>query len=418
MSLCLKRLFGHSALLISSFFLAILPASARQAEAAPQSADLSHLVVVGDSLSAGFQNFSLYDSDSIVPPAPPGGQKHGFAALIAQQANVNLNLPLIQYPGIPPVLTIEGGVVSRVSGIGTREPQTLGVQTQNLSVPGFDVLDALVHKVNLPTLPQNPSFEDALAVEILGFPGLLNNPPSGCGVIPGTNGDVFFSQALCAIELKPTTILISLGNGDALQSLTLGIPPTDVTQFATYYQILLDALSHYTSAKIVVSNVPDVADVPFLVSYPEFEARCLVPPVGAGPKDYVVPDLAAATFDLCTSYVVRPAALVAQAQTAVHDFNLIIAATAHKSGAVVVDVNKLFSQIAKHGYQTGEHHLTTQYLGGIFSLDAVHPTNTGYAILANAFIDRMNCELHTNIPPVNIEQIADTDPLVLSNPGK
>jgi hypothetical protein len=98
-----KRLFGHSALLVASVFLAIVPAWARQAEAAQQQADLSNLVVIGDSLSAGFQNFSLYDSDSAVPPAPPGGQKHGFAALIAQQANVSLDLPLIQYPGIPPL---------------------------------------------------------------------------------------------------------------------------------------------------------------------------------------------------------------------------------------------------------------------------------------------------------------------------
>jgi hypothetical protein len=421
MSLLFKRVFSYLAVFVAYFSLAIVPAWARQAEAAPQSAHLTRLVVVGDSLSAGFQNFSLYDSDSIVPPAPLGGQKHGFAALIAQQANVSLNLPLIQYPGIPAVLTREGGVVSRAPGIGTREPQTLGFQTQNLSVPGFDVLDALVHKVNLPSLQQNPqaaSFEDLLTVEILG-PGLLNNLPSaGCGVIPSTNGDVFFSQALCAIELKPTTVVVSLGNGDALQSLTLGIPPTDATKFATYYQILLDALSHYTTAKIVVSNIPDVADLPFLVSYQEFEAQCLVPPAGAGPNDYVVPDLAAPSFHLCTSYVVRPAALVAQAQTAVDDYNLIIAAIARKSGAVVVDVNKLFAHIGKHGYKTGEHYLTTQYLGGIFSLDAVHPSNTGYAILANAFIDRMNCELHTNIPPVNIEQIADTDPLVFSNPGK
>ncbi len=58
------------------------------------------------------------------------------------------------------------------------------------------------------------------------------------------------------------------------------------------------------------------------------------------------------------------------------------------------------------------HHLTTQYLGGIFSLDAIHPTNTGYAILANAFIERMNCQLHTDIPRVNVDEVAEHDPLI------
>jgi hypothetical protein len=412
-----KTLLGRSTR-IPAFILAIPLVYAGQAGTAQQQADLTNLVVVGDSLSAGFQNFSLYDSDSIVPPAPPGGQKHGFAALIAQQANVDLSLPLIQYPGIPPVLTFEAGVVSRASGIGTREPQTLSVQTHNLSVPGFDLLDALVHKVNLPNLqanPQSASFEDALAVQILGYPSLLKSPPFGCGVIPRPNGDVLFSQALCAIELRPTTILVSIGNGDALQSLTLGVPPTDTAHFAKYYQLLLDALSRFTRAKIVVSNIPDVADVPFLVSYPQFEARCGVPPVGAGPNDYVVPNLATPIFNICTNYSVRSASLIAQAQTAVRDYNVIIAGAATKYGAVVVDVNTLFSGIAKNGYEVAGHHLTSQYLGGIFSLDAVHPTNTGYAILANAYIDRMNCELHTNIPRVNIDEVAATDPLVCAS---
>ena len=48
-------------------------------------ADLSRLVVVGDSLSAGFQNDSLLDLQ----------QPHGYASLVAAQARVPLWLPLI-----------------------------------------------------------------------------------------------------------------------------------------------------------------------------------------------------------------------------------------------------------------------------------------------------------------------------------
>ncbi len=401
------RIFIYPAVLVSSLVLALVPAWARQADSSEHKADLGRLVVVGDSLGAGFQNFSLYDSNSV---APPGGQTHGFAALIAHQANVSLNLPLIKYPGILPVLTLQpDGEITRAPGYGARESPG---QTLNLSVPGFDVLDVLVHSVNLPTLTPD-DFEDTLAVEILD-PSLLTPKPSlGCGVKPGPKkGEVLFSTALCAIELRPTTILVSVGSGDALQSLTQGSHPTDPKKFREYYNILLDALSDYTHAKIVVSNIPNVADVPFLVSYPEFVARCGALPVGAGPMDYVVPNLAAPTFDICTNYVVRPAALIAQAETAVHDYNATISRAAARSGAVVVDVNKLFAHISKHGYDVAGHHLTTQYLGGIFSLDAVHPTNTGYAIIANAFIDRMNCELHTDIPPVNIEEVAESDPLI------
>ncbi len=410
MHLSRKSLIRFSTVL-AALALAIVPAWAGQPDSSQHKADVGRLVVVGDSLGAGFQNFSLYDSDSV---APPGGQEHGFAALIAHQAKVSLHLPLIQYPGFPPALVLEGKEIMRAPGLGAREPQTLPVQTFNLSVPGFDVRDALVHSVNLPKLEKNPeqaSFEDVLAVEVLGYPSLLKTPPSGCGVLALPNGDVLFSEAACAIELHPETILVSIGNGDALQSLTNGVAPTDLKQFSKSYELLLYALSR-THAKIVVSNIPDVSDVPFLVSYPEFEARCGVPPSGAGPTDYVVPNLAAPIFDICTNYSVRPASLIAQARQAVHDYNLIIAGTAAKFGAVVVDVNSLFARIAKDGYYVAGHHLTTQYLGGIFSLDAIHPSNTGYAILANAFIERMNSRLHTDIPLVCIDEVAKHDPLV------
>jgi hypothetical protein len=56
----------------------------------------------------------------------------------------------------------------------------------------------------------------------------------------------------------------------------------------------------------------------------------------------------------------------------------------------------------------------------LFSLDGVHPTNTGYAIIANEFIKTMNRSLRTNIPYVSVAQVSQTDPLIFpeSDPGK
>jgi hypothetical protein len=78
-----------SALLIVLLAI-VLPAGAQN------KADLSRLVIVGDSLSAGFQNGSLLDTQQV----------HGYANVIAQQAGTNLNLPLIAPPGIPNVLEL------------------------------------------------------------------------------------------------------------------------------------------------------------------------------------------------------------------------------------------------------------------------------------------------------------------------
>jgi lysophospholipase L1-like esterase len=372
---------------------------------------LGRLVIVGDSLSAGYQNFSLYDSDS-APNIPAGGQKHGYAALIAQQAGANLNLPLISYPGIPSVLTIDAsGNITRGANTGSREDPT--IQTLNLSVPGFTVADALARSINL-----TPGLTDgigAMALEVLGFPGLATQSPP-CGALGFQNGILTLSEVICAVELQPTTVLVSIGNNDALQSLTLGITPTDPSQFALSYGNLLGTLAS-TGAKIVVSNIPDVTSLPFLIPAPTFQAACHFLPAGVTAADFLVPNLAGSqtSFNICSNYAIRSASLITNAQAAVAAYNAIIALTAQSFGAIVVDVNGLLKGISQNGYVVGKRHLTSGFLGGIFSLDGIHPTNTGYAILANAVISTMNSQLHTNIPLVSVESVAAVDPLVFAN---
>src|SRR5437867_397228 len=181
--------------------------------------DLRGMVFVGDSLTTGFQNFSIYDSDTM-PGAPLGGQKHGYAALIARQAGVDIRLPLIAWPGIPPVLTIGPGGISRGTLLGGRENPLL--QTRTLAVPGFTVADGLARTLNLASIT-DPI--DAMAVQVLGFPGLaLGTAP--CGTLAFSFPSLTISEVACAISLSPTLVVNWLGNNDALQSLTLNIPPT------------------------------------------------------------------------------------------------------------------------------------------------------------------------------------------------
>ena len=125
---------------------ALLLAGFVQAGAQARSTLMSRLVVVGDSLSAGFQSYSLFDSES-VPGTPPGGQRYGFAALIAKQARTPLTLPLISLPGIPPALSLSPtGQIVRGTSIGIRENPFK--QPTNLSVPAFRVADAFGYPVD------------------------------------------------------------------------------------------------------------------------------------------------------------------------------------------------------------------------------------------------------------------------------
>ena len=374
---------------------------------AGKAAQVGRLVVVGDSLSAGFQNFSLFDSDT-APVVFPGGQKHGYTALVAAQAGVSFTQPLISYPGIPPALALASGQIIRESTSGMRENPAN--QTYNLSVPGFTVANALEYP-----FPGNPTLNaiDAMSDSVLA------EGKEACGPFPFPLGSssLSVSEVACAVQLQPQTILVSIGNNDALQALTLGLPPTDTGTFAKQYALLLAGLAA-TRAHIVVSNIPDVTAIPFLVPVPAFEAACqttLAPPVTN--QDYVVLDITnpdpPEPLSICTNYSVRTAALIAQTQTAVTKFNQIIAADAKLFGAALVDVNSLFATLSANGYTVGGHKLTTGFLGGLFSLDGIHPTNTGYAILANETIKTMNKQFNMSIPPVSVEQVAKTDPLIL-----
>ena len=384
--------------------------------AAAQSS-LGTFVALGDSLSAGFQNFSLYTSSTGPEGTPPGGQEYGYAALIARQAGADLQLPTISYPGIPPVLTgdlSDPSTIMRGQIVGQRV--NVDQQTLNLSVPGYAVADTLARVINLSTLETNPI--DALAVNVLAFPGAINSTPP-CGALPPSREYPFppyltISSALCAVELRPSTILLSIGSNNALQALTFGVPPTNAAKFAADYAILLAGLST-TRAHIVLSNIADVTAIPLVRTVNQFERECGFTPQDARPSDYVVPNLADPTkFSgyVCFNYVVRTASLVQQARTAVTEYNAAIALEAAAAHAIVVDLHGLFARLARTGYQVNGRTLTTGFGGGLFSLDGEHPTNTGYAIAANEFINTINQKLHTAIPLVSVEEVAASDPLL------
>jgi hypothetical protein len=58
---------------------------------------------------------------------------------------------------------------------------------------------------------------------------------------------------------------------------------------------------------------------------------------------------------------------------------------------------------------------TTAYLGGLFGLDGIHPTNTGYALLANQFITATNTAFALSTGTVDVNAVAKTDPYFGTN---
>ncbi|WP_298504140.1 G-D-S-L family lipolytic protein [uncultured Maribacter sp.] len=83
--------------------------------------------------------------------------------------------------------------------------------------------------------------------------------------------------------------------------------------------------------------------------------------------------------------------------TATVAFNAIIEGAANQAGLAFVDANKLLNQLADEGITSGEFTLTSNLVtGSAFSLDGVHPTARGYALLANEFMRAIDATYGSN----------------------
>ena len=366
-------------------------------------ADLSKVVFVGDSLTAGFQSDSLIDT----------AQPHGWANVVAGQAGTPLSLPLIAPPGIPNILELVSPgpppIIITAPGTSTGRDNPF-LQATDLGVPGALLNDALVTK---PTLPVSAS--NVLTDVILGEPGLAEG--------------LDLTQVQWAQALKPTTVFVWIGNNDILGAAAAADPSlaTPIGTFHTEFKGLLDQLA-LTHATIVVSNIPDVTAIPFFTSADIIAQEVGLPLAVIGPilgiheGDLVTPEgvalipgiLANPSTGPLPASVVLTAQNVIETKLIVDAYNAIIAFEVFDHGDTLVDIHTLSVRTAERGIEANGHHLTNAFLGGLFSLDGVHPTNTGYAAIANEFIKTMNRELHTGVPPISVDQVAKTDPLIFA----
>lgn len=95
-----------------------------------------------------------------------------------------------------------------------------------------------------------------------------------------------------------------------------------------------------------------------------------------------------------------------EVKTVTESFNKSISAIAKSVGFHLVDINSFFSKIARNGiFANGTQYTTTYVTGGIFSLDGVHPTSRGYALIANEFLRVINSEFNATIPLINLSTI-------------
>ncbi|HMC00215.1 MAG TPA: hypothetical protein VKN14_04160 [Flavobacteriaceae bacterium] len=84
-------------------------------------------------------------------------------------------------------------------------------------------------------------------------------------------------------------------------------------------------------------------------------------------------------------------------KSAIDNFNSTISSAASGTGLAFVDANSIFQQMSTTGYADGDFILTADLVtGGAVSLDGVHATSRGYALVANLFLKAIDVTYGSN----------------------
>jgi hypothetical protein len=99
---------------------------------------------------------------------------------------------------------------------------------------------------------------------------------------------------------------------------------------------------------------------------------------------------------------VLDAAEINNIKAATTNFNTILKAQAETNGLAFVDLESLMNQVKAGLIIDGTKYTTAFVSGNVFSLDGIHATARGSAIIANGFIKAINVKYGADVPFVNV----------------
>jgi lysophospholipase L1-like esterase len=266
----------------------------------------------------------------------------------------------------------------------------------------------------------------------------------------------FGTQLELALAQNPTFVTLWIGNNDILAFATRGglFPVTPVQQFSDEFNAILNALSS-TGADVVVGNIPDVKAAAFFTTvgpgiglqlqqnqlvYSKtsgdvgtataddlFQFNVLVLLSGSSAAEligdvngtyYTINNLpvppgvdTSLPFGLTpenpwpNNLILDPDEMTAVDLT-ISAYNNVIETAADAKGFAVVDAYSLIGEIGTSGITYNGTTYTAEFVqGGFYSLDGIHPTSQGYAIVANEFIKVINQRYGASIPLIDVSTI-------------
>jgi lysophospholipase L1-like esterase len=403
----------------------------------------------------------------------PATQENGFWSLVFQQATgtapaamydpARSPLPLIGAPGLGSQLVL--GTTALFAATHSdcdafnNSAYTLGTfamtrlnpsgQVLDVAIPGQTVHEALF-MINPLTGPgKQPS---------CSYPFNPNDPSTALQpLVSGESGSFYpvlggfaasvhpLTQVNAAISLHPSLTTVWLGANDLLKyAFSGGKAPSDTpAQMQADLTSLIRQL-YASGSRVVIANLPDVLSTPqFFQGGPPLVATLEGPPFlvpaipaqavtayiqstyGVGANGYLTESGLFVTLADLQLGNVQPTlsapgdyltdAFAAQVQGLNTAYNAAIGAAATTTKAPLVDIHALFALIKANGGVpiNPPKCCSLAFLGGLLSFDGLHPSNTGYALIANAFIGTIDSGFGQSVAPLSNAQIFaiySTDP--------
>ncbi len=405
--------------------------------------DFSSYVALGDSVTSGYADGALFYK----------GQQNAYSQIIARQ------FQLTSGGNFKQAFVSPGSV-----GIGFMGNSRMVLQNakdcsgENVLIPKYIAAQGDLAAFATNTYPAQGPFNNmavpgAKSVSLI-TPG-YGNPNNGPG-----NFNPFFTRMASnpltasvlsdALAMSPGFFSLFIGNNDVLAFALSGATLDAVTPvsgppgigFTSSLLTLVNALTA-NGTQGAIANIPDLRSIPYFTVVPY--NGLLLDKAGAallnarykntgmmfreGNNSFVIEDITipegirqACNEDLILADVLldagkcnymkamKPipeqytliAAEIEIIQNAVDAYNNCILSIAQQKGLAFVDVNSFIKTLSEDSSYNETSCTITYKKRGVFSLDGVHLSPFGQALLANVFIKAINTRYETLVPHVNI----------------
>jgi lysophospholipase L1-like esterase len=415
----------------------------------PGEADFSTYVAIGNSLTAGFADGTLYRS----------GQENSYPSMLAGQFKLvgggEFKQPLLPGEAGWPIIPAAGRYPKRVLGYAT-------------DCKGVMSLSPVIYSGVPDTMGSAANIASQGPFNNVGVPGIrcIDYVQPGYAALAAANGAPWAARFYqnpatqkpieVALAKVPTFFTMWLGSNDVLgyalsggDGAVSGPLPNDISPlsfFTNAYNSCVQSLVDI-GAKGVLINIPDVTSIPYCTTVPPkglaltsqaqvdalnaaygplgitftlganyfIIADPTVPGVGLRqikqneyvllsiPQDSIKCGGWGSSKPIPNQYVLT-AAEIGNIQAATASFNGVIAAAAAKHNLGLVDANAYMKTLQAGITWNGVTYSPSFVTGGAFSLDGVHLTPRGYGLIANEIIRIINQQYKSTVPAVDINK--------------